>query len=195
MSTIINSVKLKNGKTLEIHQDENPESPRTWDNLGILAVFHKRYDFGDTVDFKSDQFSSWDEMENHIVETYKPLAILPVYMYDHGGITINTTGFSCGWDSGQVGFIYVTQKSIDLLGSYIKDDESYSEYKERLEEHLRNEIETLDQYLTGDVYGFIIKDESDNEEDSCWGFFGDDIKTNGILDHIDKDLIEDLSQL
>ena len=29
--------------------------------------------------------------------------MLPLYLYDHSGITMNTTGFSCPWDSGQVG--------------------------------------------------------------------------------------------
>ena len=28
--------------------------------------------------------------------------VQPLYLYDHGGITMNTTGFSCSWDSGQV---------------------------------------------------------------------------------------------
>ena len=32
--------------------------------------------------------------------------MLPLYLYDHSGITMNTTGFSCPWDSGQVGWIY-----------------------------------------------------------------------------------------
>lgn len=31
--------------------------------------------------------------------------MLPLYLYDHSGITMNTTGFSCPWDSGQVGWI------------------------------------------------------------------------------------------
>ena len=39
--------------------------------------------------------------------------ILPLYLYDHSGITMNTTGFSCPWDSGQVGWIYADKRRIE----------------------------------------------------------------------------------
>lgn len=34
------------------------------------------------------------------------------------------------------------------------------------------EVETYDQYLTGDVYGYVIESEDGTVDDSCWGFFG-----------------------
>lgn len=197
MEDVIKTVDLKDGSVLEIHRDSDPGSPREWDNFGIMPIFHGRYDFGDRVDFTSDEFNGWDEMEEYIRKEYKPLALLPVYMYDHSGITINTTGFSCGWDSGQVGFIFTTQKKLDEMGTTIKNDESWPEFVERLESYLVSEVKTMDQYLTGDVYGFIVKDQDGEHVDSCWGFFGDDFKENGILDHIDQDNIspEGLGQL
>jgi hypothetical protein len=176
----------KNGKTLQIFQDDNAVDPReAWDNLGIMVCFHKRYTLGDKTDYKSSDYSSFDELKEAIVKEENPLAILPVYMYDHSGITINTTGFSCPWDSGQIGYIYVTNKKIDEMGCSIKDGESFTDYVSRLEQYLRDEVETYDQYLTGDVYGFIVLDENEKELDSCWGFYGDDFKTNGIADSIE----------
>ena len=195
MSEVVKSVDLKDGSVLEICQDSDPGSPREWDNLGIVAVFHGNYDFGDKVDFTSDQFNDWEEMEAHIRKTYKPIALLPIYMYDHSGITINTTGFSCQWDSGQIGFIYTTNKKLDELGTALGNDESWPDFVKRLEMYLVQEITTLDQYVTGDVYGFRIKDAKGEETDSCWGFYGDDHKTNGILDHVDKDQIVNLDDL
>lgn len=41
-----------------------------------------------------------------LVEQMDGMVILPLYLYDHSGITMNTCGFSCPWDSGQVGWIY-----------------------------------------------------------------------------------------
>jgi hypothetical protein len=35
------------GRKLELHHDESPESPREWDNMGTMAFFHQRYDLGD----------------------------------------------------------------------------------------------------------------------------------------------------
>jgi hypothetical protein len=55
-------------------------------------------------------------------------------------------------------------------------------------ESLIGEIKVLNQYMTGDVYGFRAFNVVDNEldestEDSCWGFYGDDEKENGMEDH------------
>ena len=79
-------------------------------------------------------------------------------------------------------------------------------WKEVAEYHMNEEVKTYDQYLKGDVYGYkltkttteqircphcaeIIKeDEIEEEVDSCWGFFGDCLEDNGILDNIFFDL-------
>ena len=44
----------------------------------------------------------------------------------------------------------------------------------RIEGYLQDEISTLDNYYTGEVFGYRIMPESDddNELDSCWGFYG-----------------------
>ena len=52
---------------------------------------------------------------------------------------------------------------------------------------LRGEVETLDMYYTGDVYGFVIEDENGDEVDSCWGYFGSE--------YIDKDLIPECKSI
>jgi hypothetical protein len=94
--------------------------------------------------------------------------ILPLYLYDHSGITMNTTGFSCPWDSGQVGEIYCTYADIEKeYGN--RNAESIA----KAEHLLQAEVREYDHYIRGDCYGYIIKDESGEEADSCWGFIGD----------------------
>ena len=105
--------------------------------------------------------------------------VLPLYLYDHSGITMNTTGFRSSWDSGQVGVIYAT--TADIVKEYGEDT---PETREKATALLRGEVETYDQYLTGDVFGIVLtRDETDEdgdeidpedceELDSCWGFFG-----------------------
>jgi len=106
-------IALADNRIFRMFQDEHPESPRKWDNLGTMACFHRRYTLGDEdIPFSSDDFNGWDEMEAYIYKELKALIVLPLYLYDHSGITINTTGFSCRWDSGQVGFIYITKDKI-----------------------------------------------------------------------------------
>ena len=48
-----------------------------------------------------------------LVEQMDGMVILPLYLYDHSGITMNTCGFSCPWDSGQVGWIYADKAMIE----------------------------------------------------------------------------------
>ncbi|HUX02457.1 MAG TPA: hypothetical protein VMY35_15960, partial [Phycisphaerae bacterium] len=39
---------------------------------------------------------------------------------------------------------------------------------------LRAEVSTYDDYLTGQVFGYVVEDEDGNDLDSCWGFYGED---------------------
>jgi len=182
--------KLKDGHILQIFQDTWAESPRTWDNLGTMAIFHKRYNFGDEIDFSSDNFNGWTEMEEYIKTDLKAAVILPIYMYDHSGITINTQGFACPWDSGQVGFIYVTESKLKEQYSVPK---LTSDMIDKATATLEEEIKTMNKYIMGDVYGFqLVKKEYDQDDkiiDSCSGFYGEDPGDNGMLEHIPKELI------
>jgi hypothetical protein len=118
--------------------------------------------------------------------------ILPLFLMDHSGISMGTGSFGCPWDSGQVGWIVCDNETIQR---------DFNGDRDLAEKALESEVKVYDDYLTGNVYGFIVeeRDKSDcptckrshewDETDSCWGFFGDDIHTNGITDHLDADLI------
>ena len=74
---------------------------------------------------KDDPAWLWEMVEEElssgefrsIVEALGKYVILPLYLYDHSGITMSTGPFSCPWDSGQVGWIYASKKTfIDETG-------------------------------------------------------------------------------
>jgi hypothetical protein len=156
-----------------IEQDLDPcVSPREWSNLGIMVAFHRRYNLGDETDLKSSMFEGWDDLEEHLRREEGAAVILPLYLYDHSGITMNTTGFSCGWDSGQVGFIYVTKKAI--LAEYTSCRRLTKKLHERVEKQLLDEVKAYDLYLTGDVWGYRILDDDGEEVDACWGIYDRD---------------------
>lgn len=152
--------------TVELIQDEYAENPRRdMDYSSVFAMAHRRHSFGD-----KNAPTNMDD----IAATIKTVSrnggvVLPVYMYDHSGITIRTTPFECPWDSGQIGYIWMTREAI-LENFMVK----------RVTERLRakacallaSEIDTLDQYLTGDVWGAVVKDENGETLDSCFGFYG-----------------------
>lgn len=93
--------------------------------------------------------------------------ILPLYLYDHSGITMNTCGFSCPWDSGQVGWIYADKAMIEQEHGKITP-----EILEKVRQTLEAEVKEYDYYLTNQCYGFQLFKE-DVEVDSCWGFLGE----------------------
>lgn len=136
--------------------------------------------------------------------------MLPLYLYDHGGITMSTGSFSCQWDSGSVGFIYCSLKTAlcewgtkgqEALGwageaSFtLKPDGSKHTLREAVEKYLESEVEEYDQYLTGQVYGYIVEPENCSvNEESCWGFFGEIDYVKGeaesIADGLNKEMDE-----
>lgn len=172
---------------LRVVQDSFGDSPREWDNLGTMVCFHNRYDLGDKHSYDADDYSGWEEMEKAIrKEEGRGTIVLPLYLYDHSGVTMRTSPFNCRWDSGQVGFILTSRKTIlsEFGGKIVT-----KKLRERVSGILEGEVETYTQYLEGEIYGFQIVDEEGEVVDSCYGFYGTDFLTNGMLDYIDADLL------
>ena len=178
MKNIIENEKYK----LEIFDDLNPCSPREFDNLGTMVCFHRRYNLGDETELKSSDFSSWEELENYLYKEEDALIAIPVFMYDHSGLWINTTGFSCPWDSGQVGYIYVSKEKVRREYSCKRISKKL---KKMIREMLCSEVDLYNDYLSGNVYGFTLTDKENAEEiDSSCGFYGTDYIENGIFDYV-----------
>ena len=191
MDTLIDSYPLPSGGQLELHIDESPQDPREDDNLGTMVCWHRSYRLGDRNGFgEPNDFMGWWEDEGG-----EDGVLLPLYLYDHSGITMSTQPFSCPWDSGQVGYIYATREKI--LEEYKKEiEEEWSrsaylgikqsipkEVQNRVRALLVSEVELYDCYLRGDVYGYIITDADGDHQDSCWGFYGS-VETSGILEYL-----------
>lgn len=150
--------------TIKIFQDDFPISPREDYNLGTIIHWSRNYELGEIDGRKEDI----DPHDFATIKIKEGAVILPVYIYDHSGITINTTGFSCQWDSGQVGWIFADK---DAIRKWYQVKNITKKLKERVREHLVSEIETFDKYIRGDVYGFTVEDEDGEGVDSCWGFY------------------------
>jgi hypothetical protein len=101
-------------------------------------------------------------------------------MYDHSGIILSTNPFKCRWDSGQVGWIFVTKEK---LRKEFGVRRITKKIKEKAREILAEEVNVYSDYIEGNVFGYILKDENGEELDSCWGFYGIDFNTNGIAKH------------
>jgi len=166
------------GHIIKIYHDQDAESPREWCNLGTLICWHRRYQLGDSHQFDSPEAFLRDlavasaqsdlSMDQLLECAERKAVILPVFLYDHSGLAMNTIGFHCPWDSGQVGYIYVTLEAVRKEFGAKRVTKSL---REKAEDILRGEIVAYDAYLGGRVYGYVI--ERDGEEiDACWGFLG-----------------------
>lgn len=162
----------RNGLIVTIEQDMDsisPRDPNYQDNMGIMICSHRKYSLGDEQ-FDSDDFDGWEDLKMHLLNERDAGWILPLQLTDHSGISMHV-GDGQGWDSGQVGFIFVTQAKLEEeYGKTIGDSEI-----EKAIAVLEGEVSQYSQYLSGDVYGFTISNPK-NEEfvDSCWGIIGYD---------------------
>lgn len=197
---------------VKVEYDEDAESPRTYDNAGVMYCEHSRRTLGDkdaddpfTSEYGAEIDGIWmsddelqyaadmlvynadpnwefgvdmhnaEELENAVGTDERrvlrsDVAIcLPLYLYDHGGVTMSHGSFSDPWDSGQVGWHYMTK---DVLQREFEGDETRG-YK-----RLEAELKEYDNYLRGYCYWFACGD------DSCGGFIGTDIEETGMLGYV-----------
>lgn len=151
-------------------------------NFRVIEENEKKEWLVDAVIDALLQADKWRLLERHAGIVY-----LPLFLYDHSGITMNVGGFHDPWDSGQVGYIYTDKNTImqnvggyyvgnNVDGRFLKTTER--NWKKVAYHAMESEVSIYDQYLTGQVYG-IITEEFDTdtgtweEQDSCWGYFSD----------------------
>ena len=157
-----------------IRQEDEAESPREWENEGTMLCWHDRYRLGD------EQLEPPEGVEDVPDDVVR----LPLYLYDHGGLTMSTSPFSCDWDSGQVGWIYAKLED---------PKDASARARARVTKNLIGEVEVYDMYLRGEVYGYRVYKHGDDEEwlleevGSCWGFYGDHDKS-GLFDAVKQEI-------
>jgi len=199
---------------LEVRSDEW-WNPREDSNIWTLITQTRNYDLSDeefqsywnnfTEDFAHhinneyniiDEFESNYEMSHNELETiYKwideNIIYQKVYMYDHSWITINTTWFSCRWDSWQIGYIYAHKENItkELIV------EEWEDWEKKLREVLDNEIKAYNKYINWEYYQVTLESREIKEID--WKIFKSEWehiesmwwldKASDILDYISKE--------
>jgi hypothetical protein len=165
--------------TIKITQEQdqeffNPREDRNG-NVGTMICFHREYELGDQDHgYKHDQFEDMEDMADQLRKD-GAVIIIPLTIYDHSGITMSAgrvweTGFpDQRWDCSEVGYIVAFRERILKIIGWKRLNKSRLLELERM---LRGEVETYDQYLTGDIYYYSIEDRHGEQIDGCGGFFG-----------------------
>ncbi len=105
------------------------------------------------------------EQAKELVDRYaKTHWIMPIEAYIHSGVRL---AFSQEgqfpdrrWDVSQVGFVFAAKSQWRLSKSARKAAASL--------------LENWNQYLSGDVWGYVIEDDNGKHLNSCWGLYGKD---------------------
>ena len=151
----------RDGWTCSLYQDENAMSPDEWDNLGTL-IHSTDYTFGESM---SEPARGWNVYIRALrIFGDDVAAVLPVYIAEHG------PQLSC-WESdaesANAALVTTHARLSELAGS---EDQYHA--PEWALDALRGELEVWRQYLEGDVYGCVVRDETDEVHDSLWGLYG-----------------------
>jgi len=180
--------------SIEILQHDDSNS-REWDNIATLYCRNRNYKLGDYQIPKSYNNNEGDtlniddqaDFENWLKsEGVEILAIRPLSLYDHGGISISMGGGRDQWDSSSIGWVVVTKAQADLMGI---DDRS----EENLVKIMGVEVKIYDQDLTGDVWGYTVEkithcehcqSDTSEEVDRCYGYYDDDSLLQAINENL-----------
>lgn len=171
------------GYKIAIVRDEFAENPLEDESnfLGKLFTCHRKYcpqnEFKDNFEYGK----VWDDdlkIRKNFTKTYYAAN---VYLLDHSGLTVSLSPFNNKWDSGLFGIICCLKESAKEIFDCNHSDELL-EYM--VMNDFKATIKCLNDYYAGDVYGVRIFDDSEEEEevDSSWGFYGDEVIPDAIED-------------
>ena len=142
------------GRTIKIVQDEDARNPQEDGDTGLFIVANHR-DFYVPEPNEKRVPNDPDELIQRYKKTHW---IFPLEAYIHSGVRLafgQEGNFpDRRWDVSQLGFVFAAKSEWRLSKKARAAAASY--------------IETWNQYLCGDVWGYDVGD------DSCWGFYGYD---------------------
>ena len=178
---------------LVIEYDEYAQNPRYDTNLGYFITIGDDTQTPDSEEQIAEIIrASGDEAQNqedHIqimsnlinTETSeKVIAIYPITKCEHSGVSYSL-GTKHGFDNSNNGFYIITDKTQEEIGVKKAD----------FEKCIKQELETYNQYINGEIFRFTLYDDKGEEEDTCSGFYSiKDIKGQLPSEWEDEDMEE-----
>jgi len=167
--------KTVNCPKLVIDYDNNATSPREWNNLGyFITVKNNVYSPDKPFDGMLENCittigNKVESLEKHIeiIKNWfelntkeKILAIYPVIKYEHSGV-VYKLGTAHGFNYSNNGFYIITDKTQKELGMP----------KKSFEKIIKQEINTYNRWMNGEVYSYKLYNDAGEVKDSCGGFY------------------------
>lgn len=175
--------------TLRIEPDGDARPP--WedvDNDPVIIGVLSRYTIG--PEDWSGQVHSVEVGLKKIKYTYGNAIVREIYAYIHSGIHLQLDSPEGlpdqRWDVSFAGWAVYPY---ELIRKNYGVKSVSKKAKERANGELENIIRITNQYLSGDVYGYVIEDGEGETVDSCWGFYGEEYcrqQGEDVLEHLQE---------
>jgi hypothetical protein len=165
------------GHKIEVFQDDqNMDTPNDWDPETV-CLFHEHRDFCAFPRIKGEKMQPHEGYHMfdvfHKENTYEFAGItfwlFAVYAYIHSGVSLYSNRRAAmqyeptGFDTSFKGFCLVNKESYPTI--------------EEAEKIRDQHLESWNQILSGDVYGYLIDGAG-----GCWGFYGKEGKEQMIAE-------------
>jgi hypothetical protein len=153
---------------LRIVQDQDAQSPQEYGDDALFLVANHRDFYVPTEEQRKRQNKEGRrgpvDVQLEIDSHKKTHHVFLLEAYIHSGVVLALH---------KEGNFPDRQWDVSLLGAVFA---SKNEWRTRdaARKAVLGYIETWNQYLSGDVWGFIVEDDNGNHLDSCWGFYGHD---------------------
>lgn len=161
---------------LTIHHDLDAANPIEDGDAFITRFWHNP---NRTIDLLTRDSERPVDMQG---TPYAGIAIaLPLYLHAHSGRKLSLEPFRDPWDSGMLGYAYISRSELERVG--LQDATP-----EQLRASLETEVAIMNQWIEGEVFGYILEDDEGEHISSCWGLYGFD----GIMYYLEDQLGDEL---
>jgi hypothetical protein len=161
---------------VEVLYDNDNPSPRVdYDNLWKW-VTTKRAGYSDIDYYRKEnnrRIPVYYDIENFEPNELSETAlVISLHLYRHSGdfisVGVRSTAVNgnCRWDGGVMGFAFV---SFEELKKEYKSENISEDIIRLAMDNLKGEVEAINMFNSGQVYGFRIVNMVTEEENSVWG--------------------------
>lgn len=167
------------GVTVSLYYDEHAEDPfethdqlaelvwterdRAYKNVGgHVSIDHAHY-------LDTDDFSSVEHAQRYLTLMRRYLVAVPFRVVDYGSGGVRASLVRDPWTDEDLtrisGFVVVSEANREMTGAPL----------EGLEENALLDWKEWKAWAEGEVFGYVaaLPDADEDEQDSCWGFYGD----------------------
>jgi len=161
---------------LRIEYDQDCEDPSKDDSQWKLYSFNNRhYNFKHPDNFLRPTVHGPVGVN---IGFQRKLAVGTAFIvscYQHGSIHWGLPGevTQCQWDTAKVAGVLVWGHPVSDMGAKTYEDRA---------KDARAFLEVYTDWCNGNCYGYVIEDDTGENEDSCWGFIGEEWLKDALKD-------------